>query len=248
MRAFPQLASGAAAAAALAGIFGCASAPASPRGPACASLRPPALVTKAPLNLPPAFTLARFTGTVVDEVILASDGAVKDVRLAWTGYPGLAPFAQKSILDSRFAPAAIEGNPVGARVLVTTRLGQGTGPSGDAYDSVWAHVADDQTREAQWQLAQSLDALAVSAHLGSKPQAGGEIAAVAPDGTQLSLVKLPPSDKPIEVRQTVKTGKFFWKAGDYRLELRGGGRALVWTTLTIADDHTRAIVNVCQPI
>ena len=236
-------------AAAVAAASACASGPAVVRGPACANLKPPARLTSAPLNLPPAFSLARFSGVVVDETVVGSDGAVRDVRLAWTGYAGLAPFAQKSIMDSRFAAAAIEGNPVASRVLITTSLGQGSkGPTGDAYDTVWAHVADDQSREAQWQLAESVEALTISAHLGTRPQAGGEIAAVSPGGTERILAKLPPGDQPIELRQTVKTEKFFWKAGDYRLELRSAGKAVAWTTVTIADDHTRAIVNVCQPI
>ena len=38
------------------------------------------------------------------------------------------------------------------------------------------------------------------------------------------------------------------KGKSYRLELRAEGKTVAWTTLTIADDHTRAIVNACQPI
>ena len=46
----------------------------------------------------------------------------------------------------------------------------------------------------------------------------------------------------------MKTGSFFSAAGDYRLELRAGGKPLASTTVTIAAGFETAIVNACEPL
>ena len=71
---------------------------------------------------------------------------------------------------------------------------------------------------------------------------------MAPDGAERILWKGPPAGSAAEIRESVKTGGFFARAGDYRLELRAGGRVLATTTLTIAPDFHAAIVNACEPL
>jgi hypothetical protein len=221
---------------------------ATPSAP-CAALTPPQRLTTAAVELPPSFTAARAGGVVVDEAVVGIDGTLSGLRLVRTRFDALAPFGQKSVESSRFAAGSIEGNPVATRVRIATTLGSVSKARVEPeYDLVWAHVAGGQSREAQWQLAKSVGSLTLTAHLGTVTGRDGEIVAVAPDKKERVLVRLPASDKPVDLDRTVPTEKFFWAPGDYRLELRADGKTLAWTTLTIADDYTRAIINACQPI
>ena len=222
---------------------------AEPAPTACEGMTAPRRLTIGKVELPPSYTAARIGGIVVDEAVIGVDARISAIRLVRTRWEGLGPFAQKSVEDSRFEAALIEGNPVATRVQIATPLGnlQKTRAEPE-YDMVWAHVPGGQPREARWQLAQSVESLTVTAHLGNTPGAGGDVVAVAPDGKERILVRIPESDHPVDARETVSTGDFFSPPGDYRLELRSGGKALAWTTLTIADDYTRAIVNACQPL
>jgi hypothetical protein len=218
-------------------------------GPGCSLTAPPHRLTTAPSALPDSYTAARVGGIVVDEAVIAKDGSLSGVRVVRARLESLAPFARKSIRDSRFQPASIDCNPVATRVQIATILGTvAKARIEPEYDILWAHVPAGQSREAAWQLAQSVERIAISAHVGTALPAGGEIVARAPDGKETVLVKIPPSQEPVDVAEIVSTGKLFWKAGDYGLEIRGGGKSLASTTLTIADDHSRAIVNACEPI
>jgi hypothetical protein len=235
-----------------AALFACASAgapgAASP-GPPCAGLTPPRRLTTAAVPLPASFVAVRVGGIVVYEAVIAKDGAVSGLRLVGEQLEALLPFAAKSVEGSAFAPASIEGNPVATRVQIATTIGTVGKPRVEPeYDLLRAHVPGGVSREALWQLAGSVERLTLIAHVGTPAPAGAEIAAIAPAGAERVLVKLPASARPVDARETVSAGKFFSKAGDYRLELRAGGKTLAWTTLTIADDYTRAIVNACEPI
>ena len=135
------------------------------------------------VELPPSYTAARLGGIVVDEAVIGVDARISAIRARPHAIEGLGPFAQKSVEDSRFEAALIEGNPVATRVQIATPLGniQKTRVEPE-YDMVWAHVPGGQPREARWQLAQSVESLTVTAHLGNTPGAGGDVVAVAPDG------------------------------------------------------------------
>lgn len=238
-------------AAALAALLLCAAnaRAAGPPPTVCEGMTPPRRLTTMPVELPPSYTATRLGGIVVDEAVISVDGRVSGIRAVRARIEGLAPFAQKSVELSRFDPALIEGNPVATRAQIATTLGTiAKAVIEPEYDMVWAHVSSGQSREARWQLAQSVESLTVTAHLGNGPAAGGEVVAVAPSGKERILLRIPSSERPIDARETVSTGDFFSPAGDYRLELRSGGKAIAWSTLTIADDYTRAIVNACQPI
>ena len=201
------------------------------------------------VELPPSFVAARAGGMVVAEAIVGIDDRLSDLRVVRSRFDALAPFGQKSVEGSRYAAGSIEGNPVATRIRIATTLGSVSKARVEPeYDLVWAHVAAGQSREAQWQLAKSVGSLTLTAHLGTVTNREAAIVAVAPDKKERILLRLPASDKPLDVDRTVPTEKFFWAPGDYRLELRAEGKTLAWTTVTIADDYTRAIVNACQPI
>ena len=215
----------------------------------CAGMSGPRRITKAPVALPTSYTATRIGGIVVDEAILSPEGKVSEIRPVRERVQGLAPFAQKSVQDSKFEGALIEGNPVRTRVQIATVLGTvARARIEPEYDVVWAHVPGGGSREAQWQLAESVESLTVSAHLGTAPAAGGEVVAVSPDGKERSLLRLPAGATAVDVRETISTEQFFFAPGDYRLELRASGKMMAWTTVTIADDFTTAIVNACAPL
>ena len=215
----------------------------------CAGMAGPRRLTTAPVPLPASYTASRVGGIVIDEAILSPDGKVSDIRPVRERVQGLAPFAQKSVQESKFEGALIDGNPLRTRVQIATTLGTVSKARIEPeYDVVWAHVPGGASREAQWQLAESVESLTVSVHLGTVPGRGGEIVAVAPDGKERSLLRLPSGTAPVDARETVATEQFFFAAGDYRLELRASGKTVAWTTVTIADDFTRAIVNACAPL
>lgn len=228
----------------------CASAPTgSQDSPGCEGLTPPKRLTNAPVALPASFTATRIGGEVYDEVVIGPDGSVKSVRLVYTHYDGLAPFGEKSLRDSLFDPGRIEGNPVSVRVLVSTLVGMKAKARKETpYFSVWAYVPGGESREAQWQLRDSVERIALSAHLGAALPAGGEIVALAGDGSEKVLLKLPVSAAAEDLRRTVSTAKFFARAGDYRIEVRSAGKALAFTNLTVAEDFKVAIVNACAPL
>ena len=71
---------------------------------------------------------------------------------------------------------------------------------------------------------------------------------VAPGGAERVLLTIPAATPPIDVRETVRTGRFFHPAGDYALRLRAGGKTLATTALTIASGFETAVVNACEPL
>ena len=240
----------AAAAAALVNALACASANSpSTAAPACAGLTPPQLLTAGPVNLPPTYVSARLAADVLEEVVIERDGAVRQPRLVAAAIVNLAPFAEVCLERSRFLPASIEGNPVAVRGVIKVPVGAvGKLAREPPYDTLRAFVPGGGSREALWQLAGSVQRLTLVAHVGSATPQGAAIVAVAPAGAEKTLLTIPAAPPPLEIRETVKTGSFLSGAGDYRLELRAGGKALASTTVTIAAGFETSIVNACEPI
>ncbi len=239
--------------AALAAALLLASAPvaplANPVEPACAGFTPPRRTSTPDVTLPASYTAARLGGEVVDEVVISKNGELTSVRLVRARVDLLAPFGEVAVKNSNFTGGAIEGNPVAVRGLVANILGTVTAARVEPeYDLLWAYVAEGSSKEARWQLAESVEKLALTGHVGTPVPQGAEIVAHAPSGAEKKLLSLPASSAPVELRETVSTGRFFAKSGDYRLELRSGGKALAYTTLTIAPDFTSAVVNACNRI
>ena len=193
---------------------------------------------------------ARLSGDVLEEIVVERDGTVKQTRLVAAVVPLLAPFAQVCLEKTRYTPAAIDGHAVAVRGPVTVSVGiRPVAPEGTRL----RHPAGVRLRRARgrrcWQLAGSVDRLTLAAHVGSDLASGAAIVAVAPGGAEKTLLTIPASTtRPLEVRETVKTGRFLEGAGDYRLELRAGGKTLASTTVTIAAGYETAIVNACEPL
>ena len=237
--------------AALAAALGCASTPsASVSVPACPGFAPPRIVAAGPMSLPPTWTAARLGGEVTEEIVVDKTGALKETRLVAAAVGPLVPFAQSSLERSRFSPGTIENNPVAVRGVIAVPVGLARKlPNEPPFDSVRAFVAGGESREARWQLADSVERLTLVAHAGNAAASGGaSIVAVAPGGAEKVLLAIPAAAPPVEVRETVRTGRFFHAAGDYALQLRAGGKTLAATTLTIAAGFETAVVNACEPL
>jgi len=239
-------------AAALTGALACSSAP-TVSGPAavpCAGLKPPKIASVGTVTLPPAYVSGRIASNVHEEIVVGRDGTVTKRRFVGATIPDLAPFAQYSLDRTRFTPGEIDGHAVAVRGAIVVPIGtQPRTPKAWKYDALSAFVPGGASREALWQLAGSVDRLTLVAHVGNPPPAGGSIVAKGPDGTEKILLTIPASSAELEIRETVKTGRFFDGAGDYAIELGDGkGKVLASTTLTIAPGYEAAIVNACEPL
>ena len=232
----------------------CAGGPApaasAPSGPACADFRPPQRIGAANVTVPDSFIAARIGGEVVDEVVVGADGEVRAVRTMRARFPELAPYAQASLQKARFSPASIQGNHVASRVLVKTMVGVVRPARREPKsDTVWAFVPGGQSREAQWQLRESVSSVTLVVRVENPMPQGGEVVARAPDGSEHALWKLAAvATPPADVRETVQTGKVFHRSGDYAIELRSAGKTLATTTLTVADRFETAVINGCEPV
>lgn len=240
----------AAVAAALAATLACASAPtANPSTPACAGLTPPRLVSVGPVNLPATYVAARLASDILEEIVVDRDGAAGKPVLVSAAVPNLAPFAEAALQRARFIPAAIQGNAVAVRGMITVPIGNVRKTGREVpYDTLRAFVPGGESREALWQLAGSVEKLTLVAHVGNAVAQGAAVVAIAPGGAEKTLLAIPAAPPPLEIRETVKTGGFLSGAGDYRLELRASGKPLAATTVTIASGFQTSIVNACELI
>jgi len=215
--------------------------------PPCADFVPPQRLGVINVPVPDSFLAARVGGEVVDETVIGSDGAVRTVRAVRARFPELAPYAQAALQKSRFSPATIQGNPVAVRALVPTYVGVSHAVRREpTYDTVWAFVPGGESREAQWQLRDSVSRLTLSLRIENPMPAGAEIVAKSASGAERSLWKPALGTPPQDLRETVKTGDFFSAPGDYRIELRSAGKTVNFATLTIAGSFETAVVNACE--
>ena len=217
--------------------------------PPCVGFSPPTQLTAGPVVLPASYVSARLAADVLDEVVIGRDGTIAGIKLVATAIPLLAPFAEASLRKAKFSPGTIEGNPVAVRGWIVVPIGSVTTirrqpPS----DSLRAFVPGGASREARWQLAGSIERIEIVAHVGSAAPQGAQIVAVAPGGAEQTLLTIRGATPPLEIHETVKTGRFFATAGDYRLELRAEAKALATTTVTVAAGFEGAIVNACEPL
>jgi len=215
--------------------------------PPCADFVPPHRMGVTNVPVPDSFLAARVGGEVVDETVIGSDGAVRTVRSVRARFPELAPYAQAALQKSRFSPATIQGNPVAVRALVPTFVGVSHAVRREpTYDTVWAFVPGGESREAQWQLRGSVSRLTIALRIENPMPAGAEVVAKSASGAERSLWKPALGTPPEDLRETVKTGDFFSAPGDYRIELRAGGKTVNFATLTIAESFETAVVNACE--
>src|SRR4029077_10043003 len=111
---------------------------------------------------------------------------------------------------------------------------------------IWIFVAAGQSREARWQLRDSVSSVTLVGHVPKLSAPGGSVVAVAPAKQVRTLLTIPASDARQEIRQTVAAGRVFAGAGAYRVERRGGnGLALASARFTVSDDYRVAVINAC---
>jgi len=236
----------AAAAAALLVLLACATARDVSASP-CAGLAPPRMLSPGPVSLPAAYTSARVGGLVTEEIVVAPDGTARDLRVIGASTDLLVPFAEHALRHARFAGGTIENNPVAIRAVVTAAVGAAqAGASVPTFPTLRAFVPGGEPREARWQLRDSVRRIAVAGR-AALPR-GGELVARAADGKTERLETLTASADAREFLRTVSTRRFFARAGDYRIELREGGKASAAVTFTIAADAEHAVVNACEPL
>jgi hypothetical protein len=249
-----RAATGAVGAAGILGLLACASSstPVSDDAQACLGLTAPRVLAVSPAPLPASFMSVGLSADVPAEATVSADGTVSEaaVRTTDLALAVLAPFAVETLRRSRFAPGSFEGNPVAIRVPVRVSIGMSRAASGSVElpTQLWAYVAGGESREARWQLRDSVSRLTLVAHIARVGPPGAAIVAVAENGTEKTLLTLPPAASPPEIHQTVETEKFFASAGNYRLELRTSNGASASAHFTIAGDSAHAIVNACRPL
>ena len=249
-----RAAAGAVGAAGLIGLLACASSstPVSDDAQACLGLTAPRVLGVSPAPLPASFMSVGLSADIPAEATVTPDGSVSEAAVRTTDptLAILAPYAEQTLRRSRFASGSLEGNPVAIRVPVRVSIGMPRAASGNVElpAQLWAYVAGGESREARWQLRDSVSRLTLVAHIARVWPPGAAIVAVAENGAERTLLTLPPAASPPEIHQTVETGTFFASAGNYRLELRTGNGAAASAHFTIAGDSVHAIVNACRPL
>ena len=241
-----------AAAAALGVLFGCATSTptAVSEGRPCVGLHEPAPQRVVPLELPPTFAAARLAAELPAEVVVNLDGSVGEAAMRTAEYGMLAPFAEETLRRGRFSPGAFENNPAAVRLPVRVPIGTPRRPDeAHALPEIWLYVSAGQSREARWQLRDSITSVTLVGHVPRLPAPGGSVVVVAPDKQAHTLLAIPASDAPQGIRQTVPAGKIFAGAGQYRVELRGAGSSVLASArFTVADDFRGAVINACEPV
>ncbi len=219
-------------------------------GSPCAGLHPPAAVRVVPLDVPPTFAAARVAAEVPAEVVVNTDGTVGEAAVRTAELGMLAPFAEETLKRGSFSPGTLENNPAAVRLPVRVPIGTPRHPDeAHAAPEIWVYVAPGQSREARWQLRNSVSNVTLVGHVLKLPAPGGSVVAVAPDKQVRTLLTIPASDAPQEILQTVSAGKVFADAGEYRVELRGSnGLALASARFTVSDDYRGAVINACETL
>jgi hypothetical protein len=165
-------------------------------------------------------------------------------------YGILAPFAEETLKRGRFSPGTFENNPTAVRLPVSVPIGEPRRPGeAHAVPEIWVYVAAGQSREARWQLRDSVASVTLVGHVPRLPAPGGSVVAIGPDRQVRTLLTIPASDAPQEIRQTVSAGRVFAGAGEYRIELRGSSTvALASARFTVSDDYRGAVINACETL
>ena len=204
-----------------------------------------------PSSLPASFSAARVGAELPAEVTVGRDGSIGEAAVRTSDLALLTPFAEETLKRSRFSIGTLEGNPLAVRVPVEISIGVPNSTRKDSRSArLWVFVPGGESREARWQLRDSVSRVVLVADPGRAGRPGSAIVGIAPNGVERTLWTLPasPSAPPQEIRQVVATGKFFASAGEYRLELRVGANAIAFARLTIAADAEHAVVNACEPL
>jgi hypothetical protein len=194
---------------------------------------------------PPTAMRARMSGESTHELVVDRDGKVRDAHILGTTFMVFALAADDALRKSLYFPATLDGRPVASRFWVRVPFGVPRGfESSPARNRVTAFVPGDETPGARWQIAGKVRRVTVVAEIASAPPGEVSVVATAPGGAEHVLVPRGGASSR-EIRTSVRSGDFFSKAGEYRVNLRQGERTIGVGSFTIAPDEGSAIVNAC---
>lgn len=194
---------------------------------------------------PPTARKARMAGESTHEVFVDRAGKVRDVRIVGTTFMVFALATDGAIRAARYFPATLEGRPVGTRFWLRVPFGVPRDvESSPARNRVTAFVPGVEPSRARWQLGNAVRRVTVVADVASAAPGEVSVVAVAPGGAEHVLV---PRGRisAAHFRETVPTGNFFQKAGDYQIRLQQGDRIIGEGLFTVADDEHSSVVNAC---
>jgi hypothetical protein len=195
----------------------------------------------------PATTMrARMAGESTHEVLVDRSGKVRDVRIVGTTFMVFALATDAALRSASYFPATLDGKPVATRFWVRVPFGVPKDvESSPARNRVTAFVPGEDPARARWQLADSVHRVTVVADVASAPAAEVSVVAVAPGGAERVLVPAGRSSSR-RIRETVKTARFFARAGDYQIRLLQGDRTIGQGLFTVAEEENAAVVNACS--
>jgi hypothetical protein len=184
-------------------------------------------------------------GESTHEVLVDRSGKVRDVQIVGTTFMVFALSTDAALRAATYFPATINGKPVATRFWVRVPFGVTRDiESSPARNRVTAFVPGDEPAPARWQLAGGIQRVTVVADAASAPAAEVSVVAVAPGGAERVLVPAGRTGSR-RIRETVKTAKFFARAGDYQIRLRHGDRTIGQGLFTVAEEERAAVVNAC---
>lgn len=195
---------------------------------------------------PPTALRARMSGESTHEVVVDRAGKVRQAHIVGTTFMVFALAADGALRKSTYFPATLEERPVASRFWVRYPFGLPKDvESSPARNRVTAFVPGADPARARWQLADSVHRVTVVADVASAPAAEVSVVAVAPGGALRVLVPAGRSGSR-RIRETVKTGRFFARAGEYQIRLLQGDRTIGQGLFTVAEEEHTAVVNACS--
>ena len=188
---------------------------------------------------------ARMSGESTHEVTVDREGKVREARIVGTTFMVFAQAADAALRRSTYSPAALDGRPVSTRFWVRVPFGSPTEVEKTAArNRVTAFVPGDEPGRARWQLANAVDRLTLAGDIASAPPAEVAVVGIAPGGRERVLLAAGDIASG-SLRATVKTGDFFSRAGEYRIQMRQGDKTIAEGGFTVAEKESSAVVNAC---
>jgi hypothetical protein len=185
------------------------------------------------------------SGESTHEVLVDRAGKVRQAQIVGTTFMVFALAADDALRKSTYFPATLVGRPVASRFWVRYPFGLPKDvESSPARNRVTAFVPGTESARARWQLAGGIRRIRVAADVASVPPAEVSVVGVAPGGGERVLAPAG-SAASRQIRASVRTGDFFSKAGEYRIQLRHGDRLIGEGGFTVAADESSAVVNAC---
>ncbi len=188
---------------------------------------------------------ARMSGESTHEITVDRAGKVRGARIVGTTFMVFAIAADGALRRSTYFPATLDGRPVATRFWVRVPFGVPKDvESSPARNRVTVFVPGSEPPSARRQLKGAVDRVTVVGDVASAPPAEVAVIAIAPGGQERVLLPAGKSESR-SVRATVRTGDFFFRAGEYQVQLRQGARTIAEGGFTVAEEELTAVVNAC---